>query len=127
MGAKVRSGAWPEQMQAELRSFARERHWDQFHTPKNLVMALGGEVGELADIFQWLTPEQSHKVMDDAQRARDVEFELADILAYLLRLADVLGVDLEAALEAKIKLNERRYPVDQARGRAVKYTALGGV
>lgn len=113
-----------EELQTRLREFADARDWGQFHTPKNLTMALAGEAGELLEIFQWLTPEQSTDVMDEPERAEHVRQELADILAYLVRLADVLDVDLLAALSSKISLNETRYPVDRARGTAAKYDKL---
>ncbi|NYI05588.1 nucleotide pyrophosphohydrolase [Allostreptomyces psammosilenae] len=113
------------ELQDALAEFAEEREWGRFHTPKNLVMALTGEVGELTEIFQWLTPEQSARVMEDAESAEAVEHEMADVFSYLLRLADVLGVDLERALVAKMELNRRKYPVELARGRAAKYDALG--
>ena len=106
-----------DELQARIRDFARERDWEQFHTPKNLAMALSGEVGELVEIFQWLTPEQSEAVMSGS-RAGDVEDELADVLIYLVRLADVLGVDLTAAAEAKLSRNEQRYPASDVHGRA---------
>jgi NTP pyrophosphatase (non-canonical NTP hydrolase) len=106
-----------EQLQVRLRAFARARDWEQFHTPKNLAMALTGEVGELVEIFQWLTPDEAAAVLD-GPRADDVEDELADVLIYLLRLADVLGVDLVAAANAKLDRNEFRYPADEVRGRA---------
>ena len=89
-------------LQAELARFADEREWGQFHDPKNLAMALSVEVGELLEIFQWLTPAQATEVMEDEGRALRVREELADILVYLLRLADVLGVDLRDAFEAKV-------------------------
>ena len=104
-------------LQARLRGFARERDWEQFHTPKNLAMALVGEVGELVEILQWLTPEQAAAVMD-SDRAADVEDELADVLIYLVRLADVLGIDLAAAAATKLDRNEQRYPAAEVRGRA---------
>ncbi|MER5382241.1 nucleotide pyrophosphohydrolase [Streptomyces sp. NPDC056341] len=113
------------ELQEELAQFARERDWEQFHTPKNLVMALVGEAGELAEIFQWLTPEQSQAIMATPGQAQAVRQEMADVLAYLLRLADVTGVDLEEALAEKIELNGQRYPVGLAYGRADKYTNLG--
>jgi NTP pyrophosphatase (non-canonical NTP hydrolase) len=94
-----------------LRGFARARDWEQFHTPKNLAMALAGETGELVACFQWLTPEQSVRVMDDPGTAADVESELADVLQYLIRLADVLGVDLALAVRSKMQINETRFPV----------------
>lgn len=97
-------------LQGQLREFAAERDWEHFHSPKNLVMALVGEVGELTELFQWLTPEESARVMDDPAAAGNVRDELADVLAYLLRLSDVLGVDLEQALTAKIIKNAAKYP-----------------
>ncbi|MFF3402171.1 nucleotide pyrophosphohydrolase [Streptomyces sp. NPDC002659] len=113
-------------LQQALAQFAVERKWEQFHTPKNLAMALAGESGELLEIFRWLTPEQSTKVMQDSDRAVQVREEMADVLAYLLRLADALDLDLEQALVEKIEKNRRKYPVHLARGRADKYTQLGG-
>jgi dCTP diphosphatase len=101
----------------KLEQFARERDWDQFHTPKNLSMALAGEVGELLEIFQWLTPEQAQTVMESA-RAGDVRDELADVTIYLVRLADILGVDLLAAADAKLQRNRDRFPPTQVSGRA---------
>ncbi|MHB1594287.1 MAG: nucleotide pyrophosphohydrolase [Streptosporangiaceae bacterium] len=115
-----------ENLQRRLREFVTERDWEQFQTPKNLVMALTGEVGELNEIFQWLTPEQAAAVMSEPAQASDVRDEIADVLAYLLRLADVLDVDVAAALTAKIGKNAVKYPVEAASGLAAKYTTLGG-
>jgi len=112
-------------LQDALARFAAEREWEQFHTPKNLAMAPAGESGELLEIFQWLTPDQSAQVMHDEARAGRVREEMADVFACLLRLADVLDVDLEQALTEKIETNRRTYPVHLARGRADKYTHLG--
>jgi dCTP diphosphatase len=112
-------------LQEKLRDFAAEREWEQFHTPKNLVMALGGEVGELTEIFQWLTPEESCAVLATPEAASRVREELADVFGYVLRLADVLGVDLADALGAKIAVNQRKYPVERSRGNATKYTQWG--
>ena len=113
-----------EKLTEFVRSFVRERDWEQFHTPKNLVMALAGEVGELTEIFQWLTTEESKTVMADARKAEAVRDELADVFVYSLRLADVLGVDLDQAVRNKMKKNAVKYPVGQSKGRAVKYTDL---
>lgn len=110
----------------KLRAFVRERDWEQFHTPRSLLLALTGEVGELAEIFQWLTDDEAAQVMRDPATAAQVREEVADVLSYLVRLADVLGVDLIRALDAKIDLNARRYPVELARGSARKYTQLRG-
>ncbi len=112
-------------LQQALAEFAADREWEQFHTAKNLAMALAGETGELLELFQWLTPEESATVMDDPQRAARIREEIADVFAYLLRMADVLGIDLEQALVEKIDINGRKYPADRARGRADKYTQLG--
>lgn len=104
------------------RHFAAEREWAPFHTPKNLAMALAGEAGEVLEHFQWLTEAQSQALT--TEHRDEVAAELADVLLYLVRLADVLDVDLAAAAEAKMRRNAERYPVDKARGRATKYDRL---
>ncbi|WP_084328066.1 DUF429 domain-containing protein [Intrasporangium oryzae] len=109
--------------QARIRAFADEREWDVFHTPKNLAMALSVEVAELVEIFQWLTPEESAAVMA-GERRQDVLDEVADVMTYLLRLVDVLGIDLDAALESKGARNAVRYPVESSRGSSAKAPAL---
>lgn len=109
-----------EDMQTYLRQFARERDWEQFHNPKNLVMALTIEVAELAEHFQWLTAEQAANL--SAEQLSEVADEIADVQLYLVRLADVLGVAISAAVTAKAKKNEAKYPADQVRGSAKKYT-----
>ncbi|MGW1196388.1 nucleotide pyrophosphohydrolase [Streptomyces sp. NPDC002536] len=98
-------------LQQRLAAFAAARDWQPFHTPKNLAAALSVEASELVEIFQWLTPEQSARVMTDAGTAARVEDEVADVLAYLLQFCEVLGIDALAALSAKIDRNERRFPV----------------
>lgn len=105
-----------------LHEFVRARDWEQFQVPKNLVMALTGELGELAEHFQWLNSEQSESLSDDTRAA--VREELADIQIYLLLLSDRLGIDLLQAADDKIDKNEKKYPVDRARGNARKYTEL---
>lgn len=110
-------------MQEHVRRFAHERDWEQFQNPKNLSMAMAGEAGELLAIFQWLTPEQSAVIMDQPGPAQDVRHEMADVFIYLLRMADVLGVNLSAAVVEKMEINERRYPAGASRGRSDKYTA----
>lgn len=104
-----------------LRQFADERDWLQFHSPKNLVMALSGEVGELTEIFQWMTETDSHAAASAPRTARAVSDELADVALYLIRLADVLGVDLNAAITDKLISNAVKYPVEAARGVSTKY------
>ncbi len=105
-----------------LRDFAEARDWDQFHSPKNLSMALSAEVAEIIEHFQWLTEEQSKNLPKD--KLEEVETELADTLIYLIRLADKLDIDLLKAATSKIELNEQKYPVDKSRGNAKKYTEL---
>jgi len=103
-----------------LREFADTRDWNQFHSPKNLCMALGVETAEITEHFQWLTEEQSRNLPQD--KLAEVANELADTLLYLVRLADKLDIDLLDAAFKKIELNEQKYPVDKARGNAKKYT-----
>ena len=97
-------------LQAKLRAFAAERDWEQFHTPKNLAMALMVEAAELAEIFQWMTPEQSSAVRSDAACQQRVGEELADVLLYLLQVADRTGVDIERAVERKLVSNAQKHP-----------------
>ena len=105
-----------------LRAFATERDWDQFHSPRNLATALAVEAAELLEPFQWLTDDQSRALPPETRAA--VEEELADVLLYLVRLADKLDVDLAAAARAKIVRNGEKYPVEKARGSSRKYDAL---
>jgi dCTP diphosphatase len=106
----------------ELRRFALEREWEQFHSPKNLAAALAVEAAELLEPFQWLTEEQSRNLTDDQHSA--VRKELADVFLYLVRLADQLDVDLLDAARDKMVENAAKYPVDKARGSSRKYTDL---
>lgn len=119
-------GAGPDDslvvLREALRQFTAERAWEPFHTPKNLAMALAGEAGEVIEHFQWLTAEQSARLEPATRDA--VALELADVLMYLVRLADVLEIDLAAAAQRKLALNAERYPVALARGRAAKYDQL---
>jgi dCTP diphosphatase len=105
-----------------MRAFAAERDWEQFHTPKNLASALAVEAAELMEPFQWLTPEQSAQL--DAPTKARVADEIADVLLYLVRLADRLDIDIAAAARAKLAKNAEKYPVDRSRGSARKYTEL---
>ncbi len=109
-----------KELRNRLRSFAEERDWDQFHTPKNLSMALIAESAELVEHFQWLTEEQSTQL--PSEKLKEVEEELADVLIYLVRIADKLNVDLAQAASRKIDINEKKYPAAQVRGSAKKYT-----
>ncbi|MBM4220907.1 MAG: nucleotide pyrophosphohydrolase [Gammaproteobacteria bacterium] len=103
-----------------LREFARERDWDQFHSPKNLAMALAAEAGELIEHFQWLSESDSCKL--DAGAKAEVGHELADVMLYLIRLADRLDIDVAEAVKQKLVLNEAKYPRDLVRGSSRKYT-----
>ena len=109
-----------EKFKLQLCQFAEERDWEQFHSPKNLSMALSVEVAEIAEHFQWLTEEQSKNLPNG--KLQELESELADTLIYLIRLADQLEIDLVAAVQSKIEVNEKKYPVDKSKGTAIKYT-----
>ncbi|MFJ9679452.1 nucleotide pyrophosphohydrolase [Streptomyces sp. NPDC101194] len=100
-------------LQQRLAAFAAARDWEQYHTPKNLAAALSVEASELVEIFQWLTPEQSARVMERPETAHRVADEVADVLAYLLQFCEVLGIDALAALSEKIDRNEARFPVSE--------------
>ena len=112
-----------QELSRKVRRFAEERDWGQFHSPKNLSMALAVECAELMEHFQWLTESQSRRL--GRRQKREVAKELADIQIYLIRLSQVLGVELTAASSSKLLENARKYPVDKARGSARKYTQLG--
>ncbi|ALA82266.1 nucleotide pyrophosphohydrolase [Stenotrophomonas maltophilia] len=107
-----------------LREFAEARDWAQFHSPKNLVMALSGEVGELNEIFQWMTEADSFKAAASEATASAVREEIADVALYLIRLSDVLGIDLNEAVSSKLATNAAKYPVDLSRGVSTKYNKL---
>lgn len=112
------------ELREALRKFADERDWEQFHSPKNLSMALASEAGELLELFQWLTEEESRALATSTSQLTRAREELADILIYLVRLADQLGVDLERAAVDKLRANADKYPVTKARGKATKYRDL---
>jgi dCTP diphosphatase len=109
-----------EELRRRLADFASARDWDQFHSPKNLAMALSVEAAELVEEFQWLSEDQSRAL--EPERYERVRLEAADVLIYLVRLADKLGIDLLHAADDKIALNERKYPADRVRGDSRKYT-----
>ena len=111
-----------EELIKNIRKFAQKRDWNQFHSPKNLAMALSVEVAEIVEHFQWLSQAESNNL--DPVKLVEVKEEIADVMIYLTRLADRLGIDPIQAAEEKMHLNEKRYPVDKARGNAVKYTEL---
>jgi len=108
-------------IQQKLRNFAEDRNWDQFHSPKNLSMALAAETAELLEIFQWLTEEQSKEIINSEKDLAQVKEEIADVYIYLVRLADKLHIDIEKEVLAKIALNEKKYPVGLSKDNATKY------
>ena len=111
-----------ESLREQLRSFAAARDWEQFHSPKNLAMALSVEAGELLETFQWLSEDQSrHPAPEVLAAASD---EVADVLLYLIRLCDKLGIDPIVAANRKLAANGVKYPADKARGNSKKYTEL---
>ena len=107
-----------------LLAFVRERDWEQFHSPKNLSMALAAESGELMEHFLWATPEQSRAIAADPAKRGKIADELADVVIYALEFANITGLDVAAAIEAKMATNAKKYPVEKAKGRADKYTEL---
>ncbi len=109
-----------EDIKSQLREFVRVRNWDQFHSPKNLSMALIVEAAELVEHFQWLTEEESIHI--ESKKLSEVEEEIADIFIYLMRLSDKLNIDLLDAVSNKIAKNEKKYPADLVRGSSKKYT-----
>ena len=106
----------------KIRAFAQDRDWEQFHSPKNLAMALSVEVAEVVEHFQWLTQEESNRL--DPVKTNKIREEIGDVMIYLARLADRLGIDPVQAAEEKMRINEKKYPVEKAKGLATKYTEL---
>ncbi|MGE0174412.1 MAG: nucleotide pyrophosphohydrolase [Oligoflexales bacterium] len=111
-----------EQVIARQRRFVAERDWEKFHTPKNLVMALSRECSELLEIFQWIDGEESRSVTENPEVKAAVSDEIADVLFYLVRIADVLNIGLNDAVWQKWAKNEKKYPVDLCKGKSEKYT-----
>lgn len=113
---------------AELRervmAFAREREWEQFHSPKNLSMALAAEAGELMEPFLWAESSVSLAVVNDPKKRPAIEAELADVVVYALEFANICGIDLAAAIETKMAANAKKYPIEKAKGNSAKYTEL---
>jgi dCTP diphosphatase len=111
-----------EALKETVRAFARERDWEQFHTPKNLAMAMSVEAAEVVEIFQWLTDKQAQAL--NKEEREHLSDELADTFVYLLKLADAYGIDLVEAARKKMVKNAKKYPVAKAKGSAKKYDAL---
>ncbi|MGH7995221.1 MAG: nucleotide pyrophosphohydrolase [Opitutaceae bacterium] len=112
------------ELKTRILAFSRERDWEQFHSPKNLSMALAAETGELMEHFLWTTPEESKRISDEPGKRERIGEEVADVVIYALEFANATGLDVAAAIEAKMVANARKYPVEKARGRADKYTDL---
>ena len=111
-----------ESLSAKLKKFAEERDWEQFHSPKNLASALVVEAAELLEIFQWMKEDESKK--PDERTLDKVKEEIADIQIYLLRISDVMGINIQEAVKAKIEKNSAKYPIDKAKGTSKKYDEL---
>ena len=112
------------ELKTRLLAFVREREWEQFHSPKNLSMALASEAGELMEHFLWTTTDQSRALALDPAKRGKIADELADVVIYALEFANITGLDVAGAIEAKMAANAKKYPVEKARGRADKYTEL---
>tara|TARA_B100001123_G_C14649251_1_gene765009 strand:+ start:167 stop:541 length:375 start_codon:yes stop_codon:yes gene_type:complete len=112
------------ELKERIAAFAKARDWEQFHAPKNLAMALASEVGELMEHFLWSDNMESRQLLEDSSKREQVAEELADVLIYALRFADVTGLDVTKAILAKMERNEERYPVEKAKGSSAKYNEL---
>lgn len=124
MAALTDSATTLGELKARVLTFVQERDWEQFHSPKNLSMALAAEAGELMEHFLWATPERSHEITRDAAKRVKIAEELADVVIYALEFANMTGLDVAAAIEAKMAANAKKYPVEKAKGRSDKYTEL---
>lgn len=124
MAALTDSTATIDVLKTRVLAFVRERDWEQFHSPKNLSMALAAETGELMEHFLWATPEQSRAIAAEPAKRGKIADELADVVIYALEFANITGLDVSAAIEAKMAANAKKYPVEKARGRSEKYTDL---
>lgn len=124
MAALTDSATTLADLKTRVLAFVRERDWEQFHSPKNLSMALAAEAGELMEHFLWATPEQSRAIATDPAKRGKIADELADVVIYALEFANATGLEVAAAIEAKMAGNAKKYPVEKAKGRADKYTEL---
>jgi NTP pyrophosphatase (non-canonical NTP hydrolase) len=112
------------ELKKRILAFAQARDWEQFHSPKNLSMALAAEASELMEHFLWATPEASQAIAQDTVKRKKIEEELADVVIYALEFANMTGIDVAGVIEAKMEANARKYPVEKAKGRSDKYTDL---
>jgi dCTP diphosphatase len=124
MAALTDSATTISELKTRVLAFVREREWEQFHSPKNLSMALAAETGELMEHFLWASPEQSRAIAGEPAKRAKIADELADVVIYALEFANMTGLDVAAAIEAKMQANAIKYPVEKARGRSEKYTDL---
>src|ERR1041384_4431366 len=124
MGALTDSATTISDLKARVLAFVRERDWEQFHSPKNLSMALAAESGELMEHFLWAESQASVDVARDPKKRPAIEAELADVAIYALEFANMCGIDLAAAIETKMPANAKKYPVEKAKGKSAKYTEL---
>ena len=124
MAALTDSATMMSDLKARVLAFVHERDWEQFHSPKNLSMALAAETGELMEHFLWATPEQSRAIVNEPTKRAKIADELADVVIYAIEFANITGLDISAAIEAKMAANAKKYPVEKARGRSDKYTEL---
>lgn len=113
-----------QEIKDKVLAFAKERDWEQFHAPKNLSMAIAAEAAELMEHFLWCSPEQSRVDVKEEKLRAKVEEELADVFIFAIEFANMTGIDLAAAIQAKMARNAEKYPVEKARGRSDKYTDL---
>ena len=124
MAALTDSATTIADLKTRVLAFVHERDWEQFHTPKNLSMALAAEAGELMEHFLWATADQSRAIANEPAKRTKIADEVADVVIYALEFANMTGLDLAAAIEAKMAANAKKYPVEKAKGRAEKYTEL---
>ena len=124
MAALSDSATTISDLKARVLAFVRERDWEQFHTPKNLSMALAAETGELMEHFLWASPEQSRAIANEPAKRAKIADELADVVIYAIEFANMTGLDISAAIEAKMAANAKKYPIEKSRGRSDKYTEL---
>ncbi len=114
-----------ELLSEKIKTFAEERDWDQFHSIKNLSMAMSVEASEVVELFQWLTEAQSNQVSENSKLREKLEDEIADVAVYLIRILQKSGIELESAILKKLQKNAEKYPVALAKGNATKYSDLG--
>ena len=124
LGAMNDQNTTTAELKARVLAFARERDWEQFHSPKNLSMALAAEAGELMEHFLWATPEASRGIAADPVKRAKIAEELADVIIYALEFANITNLDVAHAIETKMAANAKKYPVEKAKGRSDKYTEL---